>query len=521
MSQICSIACGLPGCQSRAEQTRVSIGLRVTAIAIGLIAILIGTLIYCGIPGLGHLGYSVAWPVISSGIVLFLLGTTLECVKKEAESDSANDQLIDPMYLDPATGLPPSLDVPAVEIDTRVKNGHGEFVIFSKSGKIVDAEEYAKAYKIVNQFSLPTVLTTHASYDTATEIFNTRADSIEKALHALDSDLSVIFIPRTLYELVFIHACIEEDITAGGICSFLDPKDQKIIQGPEATWLKITEEERQKFVAKFQLEQRERKCWHLCYFDDAGDPMHPKVIEVAYRLNQLIVNKIANPQEFTFSNVTAFLNTEIGFLEDYYRKCTIIQGTDKEIASCTTPGPTTHFGYESTRCSIKPMGIRNKNDADMLRKAVAMECSDLALKNIFLFRGGNFKQDKPYLRGDKQKPYSLSFGTSLFAGVVYDGGATAFPYMRNDDNDAFALVVPIKELKNSPFYVPLSSTICQLFGDGEIFHCRSNIWEGVNQKPSGLQQGEERWEHLKTNIPREQFVNEFKRFYTQNVIFMK
>lgn len=500
-----SIACGLPFCQNnRVHQTKVSIGLRVTAVAIGTIAVLIGILILCGIPGLNHLGSSVAWPALSVGVSLLMLGAALKCVRKPTESGSVSND---------------HKEASAVT-ETRIKNGQGEFLVFSKSGQVIDRKIYTSVYKIFDKFSITNILKDKTSVEPAMTSFEKREESIERELQTLDSDLSAIFIPRTLYELIFIHACIEEDITAKKICSFLDPKLHQSLHGQM--------DEKQKNMPKLQPSQTDGKCWHLCYFDDEGDSQHPNVVEVAYRLNQLIINKIQNTQEFKFSDITALLNSEIEFLDKYHKDCSrlLVEKSSKgeqftTISSCNTPGPTTNFGYESTKGFVRPMGIRNQKDAEILRKAVAMECSELALKNIFLFRGSRVKQDHPYCLDNKQNPYSLSFGTSLFAGVVYDGGATAFHYMRQDDNAAFAVRVPINELVDAPFFVPLTSTVCQLFGHGEIFHSRSKVWKGVNQKPTGLQMGESRWEHLKTNKPRDTLVNEVQRFYKQNIIFMK
>jgi hypothetical protein len=510
MGEVPSIARGLPFCSSnQGHQTKVSIGLRITAVAIGTIAVLIGILIFSGIPGLSHLGSSVAWSTLSVGICLVMLGTALKCVKKQTGSGNSY------------------MDLPAVKVEARVKNGQGEFVVFSKSGQAISPERYTSAYKIFDKFSIANILKDNASVETAMKSFEKREESIEQELQKLDPDLSSIFIPRTLYELVFIHACIEEDITAGKICSFLDPDTQKIILGHKDADLEMEESEKQKYVSNLRSKQADKKCWHLCYFDNEGDSLHPNVIKVAYRLNQLIINKIQNLQTVNFSDITDLLNSEIKFLEKYHKDCSVladkIENGEKatSISSCAIPGPTTNFGYESMRGSIKSMGIRNKKDAKILRNAVAMECSEVALKNIFLFRGSHFKKDKPYCSDKKQDPYSLSFGTSLFSGVVYDGGATAFHYMRRDDYEAFAVMVPINELARAPFFVPLASTVCQLFGQGEIFHGRSKVWEGITQKPRGLQQGESRWEHLKTTMPREKLVSEVQRFYKQNVISMK
>lgn len=80
MSQVHAIACVLPFCQgTQARQTNLSIGLRITAIALGIIAAIIGILI---VPRLGHLGTTPGWITFSIGAFVALVGASPTCVKK-------------------------------------------------------------------------------------------------------------------------------------------------------------------------------------------------------------------------------------------------------------------------------------------------------------------------------------------------------------------------------------------------------------------------------------------------------
>jgi hypothetical protein len=93
MSQIYSIACGLPFCQStKGEQTTLSIGLRVTAVALGSIAVIGGILILCGIPGINQFGNTVVWITFSTGGSLIIIGASVKCIKHEInENNSLNN----------------------------------------------------------------------------------------------------------------------------------------------------------------------------------------------------------------------------------------------------------------------------------------------------------------------------------------------------------------------------------------------------------------------------------------------
>lgn len=89
MSQVHSIACGFPFCQnSQSKQTNLSIGLRVTVIAVGTIVAIGGILMLCGTPGISQLGHTVAWVAISTGGTLVLIGVSIKCVEYEIDKNA-------------------------------------------------------------------------------------------------------------------------------------------------------------------------------------------------------------------------------------------------------------------------------------------------------------------------------------------------------------------------------------------------------------------------------------------------
>ena len=89
MSQV-SIACGLPFCQStQNKQTPLSIGIRATAIVVGIIAATIGVLIVLNVPGLGQIGTTAGWATFSIGAFITFVGASLKCIKK-SEGRSAS-----------------------------------------------------------------------------------------------------------------------------------------------------------------------------------------------------------------------------------------------------------------------------------------------------------------------------------------------------------------------------------------------------------------------------------------------
>lgn len=134
------------------------------------------------------------------------------------------------------------------------------------------------------------------------------------------------------------------------------------------------------------------------------------------------------------------------------------------------------------------MGIRNETDAQIIRDAIAFECSKIAVHSLFLYRGSDFQKDSASSLPEQDKPYSLSYGSSLFAGCLYDGGATAFHYMRNEKN-AYAVPLAFHQLDDSPFFVPTTHPVAQLSGDGEIFHARTKAWKDFDLLKIGGMKG--------------------------------
>ena len=91
MSQV-HLACGLPFCQNPKDiQTNLSIGLRITAVVLGTLAVIVGTLILLNIPGLSHLGTTVGWTLVSIGTFLVLVGVSIKCVKRKSVITTENE----------------------------------------------------------------------------------------------------------------------------------------------------------------------------------------------------------------------------------------------------------------------------------------------------------------------------------------------------------------------------------------------------------------------------------------------
>ncbi len=183
---------------------------------------------------------------------------------------------------------------------------------------------------------------------------------------------------------------------------------------------------------------------------------------------------------FTYQELATFTEREIHWFQRYYQK-----NPTHELSFNTQHsylgGPTLYFALDAS-------GVTHQSDATIIELAVALECSQVAADALLLYRGSHFIRDEPYhdvhhvdpvlplpidssdTESTKTKrPHSLSFGVSLFAGCLYDIGATAFAYMKAQPN-AYAIAIPIRALRQAPFYVPPGNSLVQLFGEGELFH---------------------------------------------------
>lgn len=101
------LACGAPFCQSpQGTQTNLSIGLRITALALGTLIALVGVLTLLNVPVLSQLGTTVGWTLFSIGICLALVSASIKCIKSDddpaQETPSSMMVAKQPHRLDPS-----------------------------------------------------------------------------------------------------------------------------------------------------------------------------------------------------------------------------------------------------------------------------------------------------------------------------------------------------------------------------------------------------------------------------------
>lgn len=357
-----------------------------------------------------------------------------------------------------------------------VTAGHGEYIVTHPKG--VSKEMYSVAYQILNRHS-PIAL------HNAGQNPQHRYTLLHKEIKQLDPDLDITFIPRTLYELVLQRMGIEEDLKYNKICEyFIGGIGYKTIDTMQ--------------------EQIERDCWHLC----PQAPNKAAFLEsVAFRLNGLFQSK---PSGFTIKELFALTEYEIKFLKDLFN-------SRKALNDVAYGGPSTCFGQAETRGCAQSVAIQADYQANLFRNAVAFECSGIAQRCFLLYRGTPLANDCAYSITEPSSPFTVSYGTSLLAGVCRDIGGSAFYHMLHQPH-AFALAMPYEKLRNSPFHYPSNSTLEQFYGKGESYVARSKAWEGADPEKLTIW-GEENHErsHLTSPLSREELLEQFSHYNKQRM----
>lgn len=344
--------------------------------------------------------------------------------------------------------------VPIVpEGDQRVREGYGEWVVFDRSGPL-DKSRFERIWPFLAERPV-------------------RGDLSER-VKSVDPDIETCFVPRTLYELVFVVECIAEDRGRGRCCFLLDAATQDNLNsvrlyGKESPFL--TEDFRQKVEAH----KRESGCWHLAYFQDGGDPRLPEICEVAWRLNNLIAGQFPlHPAGMTFNEIKAMAEVKIEYLKQYYLSQQDPATQVKELLLIHTPGPATSFGVDQCNVggrNLKPMAINDDRVAEIFRRAIAHESS--VSKAVLLYRGAVFEKDVSKYQNFSDR-IALFYGTGLLAGFLFDMKACAYARAWEKTN-AYILTVPEHELANAPFHIPLVPAVCQFYGHGDRSQARSRI----------------------------------------------
>jgi hypothetical protein len=440
-------------------------------------------------------------------------------------------------------------------------------VLFNRSsvGEVVSREIFDQAYEILCEAYTP-----HNKENLYA--------SLRGRIQQIDPDLDIAFIPRTLYELLFIHAAIKEeigerdgfgerkDMVCWPVRNYLNNPSQKkpflffelffrfdgksseefvaymnsddFFETEEANyipesrptlpqkethwkeaWRKRIITQREKFMVSCQ------KCWHICHFTDKipGNSSHSYVQLLAYRLNNLLIETMKPTRCFSGQQLSSFLEKEIVFYKNHCRDWSKRKLGEVLLAqnfSDDRGGPGCSLAFSS-------LGIGNDITAQVLRNALALECNEIAKNAFILYRGANtdLSMITHFLDTSHSHIHTFSFGTGLFSGILYDSTAAPF-YFTVDYTDTLTIVIPYGEYAESPFHIPSTHPVVQIASSGEFWHPRSKIPKTVidEENLSGIFNYESQKKQAPTeffsNLSAKETYEKLSRYYTQNCYYL-
>jgi hypothetical protein len=372
-------------------------------------------------------------------------------------------------------------------IQNPVTHGYGDYLFYRLDGDRIYGDQKPSPLSLPEfQRLFDSKILPHGTLPSSSSALE-KNDALKRDLQMIDPSIHATFIPRILLELTFLHRCIAEDESSRSICPRVDPEVHRILTAPE----RELDKERADQIRESFLKGKE--CWHTLCFKDEGDESSQEVIELAHRFNAFLVGSLQpDGKAFSFDKLRKFVRKECDFYATlnrreyfYYRYCH------------WQPGPSWNFaqdieaGKSYGRINVTSLGIYSIGHREMIERSLVLECSTLAqVSSHILYRGASLERDKvgfEFRSGEGKKSIgsrSLSFGSGLFAGGIYDGTAAPFHYMRQPKNGAFAIALPSGS--SEAFHVPSSYFLTQISNRGEFFHPRTRVPTSAVREESTL-----------------------------------
>ena len=332
-----------------------------------------------------------------------------------------------------------------------IDDGYGEYVVYSKTDQPIDQETYEPSYRIL------------------AEARSTRpsASIIRAKIQAINPNLDIVFIPQTLYELIYIEAAIREEIDAKQFCMMQHLNNQKQSLPDHSP--------------------DEDKCWHLCHFyNEIKINNENRLLKIlSFRMNALVCQKIIPISPLTGERIADLTKDGIKFLQDHGENfaerlssmkwakdsSTLPTGPFVDLARAGLLREEDHNGHLIPKnphlVTTKPI---KDIDIQFICNALALECHSIA-KNVFiLYRASNAFTSLP----ENMNGISISYGTSLFAGVFQDPSACVFSLEFKSYRTVHAIIISAMKPQDI-FYIPTDSSIGSMLAEGETFHARSKV----------------------------------------------
>jgi len=375
-----------------------------------------------------------------------------------------------------------------------------------------------------------------------------RYEDLCKRLHDLDPEMQALFIPQTLFELVFHELMVKEHVD--GICDskrlpfrfgiytrFREAKDPiedlilDVIERGHSFGKKfveaslfcmhrnkdftLSEEEQALFDSFFDDETKsitnpEGLCKFIASLRDRIIAAsreseripslflyrhyfgHPEQKAYGYYNDEVTGAELHNEHAYQAFRIVSLellhrIRVVVGktalTLEDYLAIADTSLDVIKKMPSDSRCYATVCMGNDRNRIGAvgSLIGILPELDdsfddrvVNICRKAIGVECSEMAVQNKIFYRGTSWKSDHvSTLPRHPTSMQSLSFGNFLIAGLAEDRTASPISYMKKR-KQAIAYPVPFSHLKHT-MYLGQTDIVKAAFSVHEWWHARTKI----------------------------------------------
>lgn len=351
-----------------------------------------------------------------------------------------------------------------------LKNGFGEYLIYRVTAdgrkQAISPGDYQVVFKIIE----------NARVLKGDDFPEDRHAYLKAAIQAqLGPEVQIGFIPRSLYELIYLQECVQE---------ILKNKETLCIDDSNELWKNLDSEEKiteiDKSLTKYFWQQcrfEDTDYINQCFSESECDHRERYVQLVSEKLNKVALEKFnlesGDREGFSYFEIRNATKTVVEFFKNLRDESSVNNKIVKQVK------PRDNIAYAmACKTTADPIGIANTRDIQLIKDAVKLECSQAAVNHLIFYRGGKYSSDaleKSFL-SDNLLQNSLSYGT-LFGGILYDRGACAYRYMRDFSNDSFAYPVSLKKLLEGtpPFTMPMVHPLITMMSSGEYFHGRTVV----------------------------------------------
>ncbi len=416
----------------------------------------------------------------------------------------------------------------------RAHQGYGEWIVRKRGGELgwepVDEKTYQKAI----------------SYLEEQRSHLTRRSALLNTIKQIDPKLTITFIPKVLYEMLFIQMGLEDDLYKIKGHPVYQTHREKIFEYLELSQQANRKDEDQDKFSELEKElnatvkpalsslfstyqhgswfdplMRRRKEQRYCLTE------FPPLMYLAHRANTIFCDLLEDCESvLSYTTLAHLFEKTLHFYRELSNPKSLAFRSSF-FARSTENSHTCLKQFCATEDSEEPFTKAlavTEQAAALLRRVFHLEAGYSKPNSVILYRGADIAEDSP-LQTDpdtnQELCYSLSYGTSCFAGALRDPGACAWYYMRRRPISYALVLNPQDPSVRDVFEIPHEHPFFQLPGNGETFHARSRAWSSPKTPMKGWARlpfswkGEESckvdsWPLFNTHFPAD-FVSPLKK----------